>query len=190
MSNRESGFDGNDKYLTKQEVKKLFAVIETKRDRAIFHVIYFHGLRASEVGQLQLGSYNPADRRLYIRRLKGSLASNPEVSRATHLYLSKWIKERGSQPGPLFPSSRGTGISRKQIFELMRKYCVAAAIDRAKAHPHALKHSVATHLLNAGVDLYTVKKLLGHKKITSTEVYLHVADSQVDSAARRFQDEW
>ena len=72
----------------------------------------------------------------------------------------------------------------------MRKYCAAAGIPREKAHMHILKHSLATHLLQAGTDLYTVKKLLGHKKITSTEAYLHMSNAEVDQAARRFHENW
>jgi site-specific recombinase XerD len=180
----------NDKYLTKQEVKSLFGVIKSKRDRAIFQIVYFHGLRASEVGRLQLSSYSPKERRLFIGRRKGSLTSNPELSAHEIRVLNAWLAVRKKGPGPLFPSNRKTGIDRRMVWVLTRKYCAAAGIDRAKAHPHILKHSIATHLLQSGVDLYTVKKILGHKKITSTERYLHMADTQVDDVVRKFQEEW
>jgi site-specific recombinase XerD len=186
----ETTLTGNDKYLTKQEVKRFLDVIHSKRDRALFRLMYFIGMRASEPGDLQLSSYSPAERRLYVRRLKGSLASNPELSPDTNRVLMAWIRERGKEPGPLFPSNRGTGISRQQVWELVRKYARLAHIDPAKAHPHIFKHSLATHLLQSGVGLYQVKMLLGHKKITSTEVYLHIADVEMDNVARTFQDAW
>jgi site-specific recombinase XerD len=178
------------KYLTKQEVRKLFSVIVNPRDRAIFRIVYFHGLRASEVGALQLSSFNHADRRLMVVRLKGSLPSNAELSPDELRCLKAWIRVRGSDPGPLFPSNRRTGISRFQLHVLMRKYCAAAGIALEKAHFHCLKHSVATHLFQSGVDIFTVKKLLGHKRITSTEQYLHMLDAEVDLAARRFHENW
>ncbi len=183
---------GQDKYLTKQEVKRYFAVIpkSKKRDRAMFRIMYFQGLRASEPGTLQLSSFSPTERRLYIRRLKGSLSSNPELSADELRYLNAWLNERGKSAGPLFPSNRKTGIDRTTVFKLTRKYCQLAGINIEKAHPHIFKHSLATHLLQSGVPLQMVQKILGHKKITSTEVYLHIADSEVDDAARRFQEEW
>jgi integrase/recombinase XerD len=178
------------KYMTKQEVRKLFSVIVNPRDRAIFRIVYWHGLRASEVGALQLSSFNIAESRLMIERLKGSLPSNAELSADELKHLRAWLRVRGLAPGPLFPSNRKRGIGRFQLHVLMRKYCAAAGIPRDKAHMHVLKHSLATHLLQAGTDLYTVKRLLGHKKITSTEQYIHMADAEVDQAARRFHETW
>jgi site-specific recombinase XerD len=180
----------NDKFLTKQQVKHLFQVIESRRDRAIFRILYWCGLRASEVGMLQLSSYDPIEHRLFVKRLKGSLASNAELSRDCVRSVNAWLAERGREAGPLFSSNRRRGISRQQLHELMRKYCALANIPRARSHCHVLKHSLATHLLQAGVDLFTVKKILGHKRITSTEQYLHMADIQVDSVRRRFEEEW
>lgn len=125
-----------------------------------------------------------------VKRLKGSLASNCELSPDELKHLRAWLRDRGPAPGPLFPSNRKRGISRFQLHKLMRKYCAAAGIPTEKAHMHVLKHSVATHLLQAGEGLYVVKKLLGHRRITSTEVYLHIADSEIDHAARRFHENW
>ncbi len=139
---------------------------------------------------LQMSSYDPVERRLYVRRLKGSLASNAESPRDCVRALNAWLAERGRDPGVLFPSNRGKGISRQQLHGLMRRYCTLANIPRARSHCHVLKHSLATHLLQAGVDLFTVKKILGHKRITSTEQYLHMADIQVDSVRRHFEETW
>ena len=67
------------KYLTKQELLKLFGAIVNRRDRAIFRICYWNGLRASEIGALQLTSFNAEEGRLMVKRLKGSLPSNPEL---------------------------------------------------------------------------------------------------------------
>jgi integrase/recombinase XerD len=178
------------KYLTKLEVRRLFSVIKRPRDCAIFRVVYFHGLRASEVGALQLSSFSQSEHRLLIHRLKGSLPSNAELSPDELKHLKAWLRDRGLAPGPLFLSNRKRGIGRAQLHVLMRMYCAAADIPREKAHMHVLKHSLATHLLQAGTDLFTVKRILGHKKITSTEAYIHMADAEVDEAARRFHESW
>jgi len=178
------------KYLTKEELKRLFKVIKTPRDRAIFHVAYFRGLRASEVGKLQLASLKLGAKRLFVRRGKGSLAAEFLLSDIEVKLLRAWIKERGLDPGPIFLSNRGKGISRQQIYVLTSKYCDQAGIAKEKAHPHVLKHSLGTHLLQGGMPLLKVKHLLGHKKLSSTEHYLHLADNELDEAAAQFYDSW
>jgi integrase/recombinase XerD len=178
------------KYLTKEEVKRLFKVIKSARDRAFFAVTYFRGLRASEVGKLQMSNLKLNQKRLFVRRLKGSVAAEFLLSDLEVKLLRAWLKDRGADPGPVFTSNRGKGISRQQVFVLMRKYCDAAGIDALKAHPHALKHSLGTHSLQSGMSLLQVKNLLGHKKLSSTEHYLHLANNELDEAAAQFYNNW
>jgi integrase/recombinase XerD len=178
------------KYLTKHEVKRLFAAIKSPRDRAIFHVAYFRGLRASEIGKLQMAGLKMAQKRLFVRRLKGSIAAEFLLSDLEIKVLRPWLKLRGDDPGSIFTSNRGHGISRQQIFVLMRRYCALAGIDESKAHPHVLKHSIATHLLQNNMPLLQVKNSLGHCKLSSTEVYLHLADNELDDAASQFYAGW
>jgi integrase len=109
-------------YLQPEEIRALFECIESRRDRAIFRVVYHHGLRAHEVGLLEMSSYRDRDGLLYIRRGKGSISREyrllPEEIRAIRAYIKF---NRGTMPGPLFPSRQGRlGISRFRLGQLMK----------------------------------------------------------------------
>ncbi|MGG7380887.1 tyrosine-type recombinase/integrase, partial [Escherichia coli] len=76
--------------------------------------------------------------------------------------LRAWLKERGTFPGPLFPSRQGSkGISRIRLDQLMKKYCKLAGIPKDKAHMHALKHSAGTHLAERGASAAEIQDWLG-----------------------------
>jgi len=176
-------------YLTEDEIKALFSVISDPRDRAIFRVAYHHGLRASEVGTLDLADYRPSSGRIYIRRLKGSNAGEFRLPELAEKSLRAWIRERGSAPGPLFPSRERTRITRQRLDQLMKRYCVAAGIDPKKAHMHVLKHSCGTHMLEMGEDIVMVQDHLGHRSIANTMIYAHVSNKARSAADERLR-EW
>ena len=179
------------KYLTEDELKRLLQVVKTRgsaRDLAIFTVTYWRGLRASEVGRIPLSAWNQAKRRLFVARLKGSLAGEFPLSKQEHSALTSWLAVRGNAPGPLFPSREsgmnGAGISRKRLDSLIRGYATAAGLPVHLRHMHCLKHALGTHLVGKGADLYAVKDWLGHKAFSSTLVYAQFRSQQRDAAAR------
>jgi len=92
------------KFLTEDELARLFSVIHSVRDRAIFQLAYRAGLRASEVGLLQLRDYDPKADRIFIHRLKGSNSGHHHLMREEARALRAWLKMRGSFPGPIFLS--------------------------------------------------------------------------------------
>ena len=105
--------------------------------------------------------------------------------------LRAWIRKRGIEEGPLFPSRQRGPISRFRIFALMRRYCAAAGIPAEKAHPHALKHSTAIHLLSDKREsLVDVQRHLGHRDIKSTMVYLGALDDAFNEARARRLATW
>jgi type 1 fimbriae regulatory protein FimB len=190
MSTERIPRNSGDKHFTQTELKALLSVIKSPRDKAIFTVAYFRGLRASEVGMLQLSSYKRADGRLHVVRLKRSLSSTALLSPQEKTALNKWIKVRGTEPGPMFPSNRKTGIGRQQLHVLMRAYAAAAKLPKHKRHFHCLKHSIATHLVERNVEVLQIKEWLGHRSINSTLEYTHLADKQRDELATRLYSEW
>ena len=99
-------------YLTEDEIAQLLRVISKARDKAIFVVTYYRGLRASELGMIDVDDYHPASGRLTIRRLKGSRGGEYYVTEAERSALTAWLNERGAAPGPLFISRNRRGISR------------------------------------------------------------------------------
>ena len=124
------------------------------RDRALFLIAYRHGLRASEVGLLRVDDVDFRALRIVVHRLKGSHSGthplNPTRPRRSGLTCAS----NPIPPSPvLFPSNRGDPIARRTLDWLMKRYGEAAELPEAKRHFHCLKHSIATHLLEAGADL-------------------------------------
>jgi site-specific recombinase XerD len=177
-------------YLEIEEIQALFKAIESKRDRAIFRLVYHRGLRAHEVGLFQLSDFRDRDGVLYVRRGKGSISREfpliDEELRALRAYLRV---ERGTAPGPMFPSRQGArGISRQQLDRLMKRYCQLAGIRPEKAHMHALKHSCGTHLSDRGASPQEIQFWLGHRDSSSTDIYTHFSPSRRKAAYDRHRD--
>lgn len=158
-------------YLSEEQLERFFKVIQNPRDVAIFRVIYHRGLRASEVGRLQLSDWNRERDRIMFRRLKGSNGGEYHLTSKEVRALKAWLKVRGPEPGPLFRSRNGNGISQQMLDVLMKRYGKAAGIPPELCHTHSLKHSCATHLLNRGESIEDVQDHLGHASIGSTTHY-------------------
>lgn len=179
-------------YLHKEEVAKLLASIKRPRDKAIFTVMYYAGLRASEVGMLELRDLRLNDNRLHIHRLKNSLSGDHILGAIEARVLKTWMLIRNSkrmlkkESLLLFPSPRGGMLSRITIYGLFKKYAEGIGLSKDKCHPHILKHSIATNLLDSGEDITTVQDWLGHRDIRSTQVYAKVTNKRREEAAKRF----
>jgi site-specific recombinase XerD len=171
-------------FLTQDELRQLFKVIQPKRDKAIFLVAYRHGLRASEIGLLQRADVDVKQGRVSIHRLKGSISGvypmQPDVLKAIRSYL----RTRADESPYLFLSNRNVPIGRFMLWELMQQYGEAAGLPEEKRKFHCLKHSIATHLLDAGADLAFVKDWLGHANIQNTTIYARLTTATLDAQAR------
>jgi integrase len=99
-------------FLREEEIERLFSIIHSIRDRAIFRLAYHAGLRASEVGLLQLRDYDSKTDRIFIHRLKGSHSGHHHLMREEARALRAWLKIRGSLPGPIFLSKQKRPIDR------------------------------------------------------------------------------
>ena len=171
-------------FLTQDELRQLFKVIHSKRDKAIFRVAYRHGLRASEIGLLQRADVDAKQGRISIHRLKGSISGmypmQPDVLKAIRSYL----RTRADESPYLFLSKRQVPISRYMLHHLMQTYGEVAGLPVEKRKFHCLKHSIATHLLDAGADLAFVKDWLGHANIQNTTIYARLTTATLDAQAR------
>lgn len=174
-------------YLTKAQVQDLLDMVQGVRDRAVFTVAYWRGLRASEVGKLRLEDYRPNDRRLFVRRVKGGISSEYIISPAEKQALDAWLKVRGPDPGPLFPARGsapvGPGVSRQRLHNLMVAYATQLGFPEDRRHFHCLRHSIATHLVEQGMDIMLIRDWLGHRDIASTMVYARVTNPARDKAS-------
>jgi site-specific recombinase XerC len=164
-------------------------VIKSVRDRAIFTVMYWRGLRRSEVGTLQLSAWRQQAGRIYMKRKKGSESGEYPLSPAEQRALKAWIRTRGQAPGPLFTSRNGHGISGVMLDVLMKQYGELAKLPKDLRHCHALKHSIGTHLIGSGAELFAVKDWLGHKDIKSTMEYVRFRSKQRDKVANEIYDQ-
>lgn len=164
------------RYLTQEEVRDFFASIENPRDRTLFFVVYLYGLRVAEVGLLYVSDVDLIRGRIIVRRLKGGAwAERPLFSRVRELLEAHLLTLEDSRPeAPLFPGIGGA-LRKRQIQSLFTRYRDAAGIARS-ASCHSLRHSIATHLLDAGVSLEFVQDHLGHQSIRSTSIYARITD--------------
>lgn len=179
-------------YLTVPEKDRFFKAIHSIRDRAIFRLLYHHGLRASEIGVLQMSDYRAGTTmdldRMYLHRLKGSISGEHAVVPAAAFAMRAWIRERGHKAGALFPSRNGTPVSRWRIFHLMKEYCASAGIPAEKAHPHSLKHTCCTHLISQEHEsIMDVREHVGHVNIRSTMIYTEMMPEANEARARRLR---
>src|SRR6266581_3892790 len=137
-------------FLTQDELRRLFKVIRSKRDKAIFLVAYRHGLRASEIGLLQRADVDVKQGRVSIHRLKGSISGvypmQPDVLKTIRSYL----RTRDDESPSLFLSHRNVPMGRFMLWKLMQPYGETAGIPEEKRKFHGLQHSIATHWLDAG----------------------------------------
>jgi site-specific recombinase XerC len=175
------------KHLTTEETSRLFRAITSIRDRAIFRLMYHRGLRASEVGALQMEDYRADVGKIFVYRLKGRKKNTDGEYLLTSKELRDlraWVKIRGNDPGPIFTSNRGTAISRKMLDVLMKRYAAAAGIPDHLRHCHSLRHSCAVHLLDNDGDIARVQDHLGHRNITSTQEYAKVSSKRRDDFAK------
>lgn len=161
------------------------------REWAMIVVAYKHGMRVSEVCNLRLDDLDMKNGSLVVQRLKGSLRTTQAITehRGEPLLnelraLREWLRERTDDGSDfLFTSQKGGRLDRSQLFRLFRTIASKAGLPKDKRHPHVLKHSIASHLVAADVNLALVKQQLGHKSIGSTIRYVKTTDQQASKAA-------
>ncbi len=159
------------------------------RDRALLEVMYASGVRVSEAAALDVSDVD-LDQRTMIVRGKGNkermVVMGEPARAAVERYLrhgrSKLAKGgraegRASGGAPLFLNRDGGRLSQRRIQLIVRKYALAAGMD-ARVHPHLLRHTFATHLLDGGAELRVVQELLGHTNPNTTQIYLHVTEER------------
>jgi len=172
------------KFLTVKEVARLLKAIKSKRDRALIYVAYRHGLRISEARTLQREDVNFSTMQIFTRRLKGSRSAWQALDRATAGAIQDYLSTHTDQDPVLFRSRKGGSLSSQQVARLFTAYATTARIPPDKRHFHVLKHSCATHLLEASKDIVLVQKWLGHADIRNTMVYADLIGVVVNERVR------
>ena len=199
------------KHLAVDEMSALLEMPDTaeplgRRDKAILELFYASGLRLSELVGLDLDDVNLAGRVVRVLgkgRKERIVPFNPTAAAA----LKAWMADRAAfaapplrrdaapsarrpaassrrQRDPLFLNYQGGRLSTRSVDKLVRRY-VAACSTRYGISPHALRHSFATHLLEAGADLRAIQELLGHARLSTTQRYTHVNAAQLIETYRK-----
>jgi site-specific recombinase XerD len=155
------------------------------RDRALLALLYGTGIRASECTGLREGHVDLRALTVTVRGKGGderTVPFNDEVAAC----LRDYIQVRGVQlpAAPFFRARSGKGLSRGTIYERVRTLGRRAHLPK-RLSPHRLRHTFASHLVRAGIGLVTIRDLLGHRQITSTQIYLHVTAQDLRAAAER-----
>lgn len=179
--------------MTVPELERFFKAIDSIRDRAIFRVMYHHGLRAGEIGKLDMSDFRAGSSlnldRLHVHRLKGSISGESGMVPIAAQAVRAWVRKRGHTEGPLFPSRNRSRITRWRIWQLMQRYCEAAGIPPEKRHPHVMKHTCCTHLVSDRREsIMDVQKHVGHASINSTLIYAELTQEANDARIKRLRD--
>jgi site-specific recombinase XerD len=150
------------------------------RDAAILELFYSCGLRISELLSLEVKDVDFIGETLKVRG-KGAKERIVPVGGPAINALQRYRQEAAVTSGPLFLSKRRTRITQQAVDLLLRKYIRHSSIPFAIS-PHKLRHSFATHLLDAGADLRSVQAMLGHASLSTTQIYTHVTRERIKDA--------
>lgn len=169
--------------LSLEEIENIISVIdlstkEGQRNRAIIEVLYSCGLRISELTNLKFSDLFLDDGFIRVEG-KGSKQRLVPISPTAIKEIGNYLLDRkhldvkkGSED-MVFLSKRGTPISRIMVFHFIKQYAELAGIKK-NISPHTFRHSFATHLLEGGANIRAIQQMLGHEKITTTEIYTHM----------------
>ena len=169
--------------LSVEEIDAILSVIDVStpegtRNYAIIEVLYSCGLRVSELTNLRYTDLFLDEGFIRVEG-KGSKQRLVPISEMAIQKIRNWLPYRRNidtkrgQEEFLFVSSRGKAISRVTVFHYIKKYAEAAGIQK-EISPHTFRHSFATHLLERGANIRVIQEMLGHEKITTTEIYTRI----------------
>jgi len=165
--------------LNRGEVKSMLSAPLNVKHRVALALLYYAGLRRDEARNLRWEDLDFERELIHVKNGKG--AKDRVVF--LHHELKKVLELHGLKTeGFILTSQRGGKYNKETIYQVAKKTAGKTGIKR-KVTPHALRHSFATHLLEAGADIRHIQKLLGHEDIRTTQVYAHVANKDIKKLA-------
>jgi len=165
--------------LNRKEVQKLFEVTTNIKHKVVLALFYYAGMRLSEARNLKWQDIDFERNLIHIKQTKG------EKERVVFLHkkLKEFLLEYGIRKwGVVLISERGKKYNERTIQQIVKNAARRAGI-RKRVTPHTLRHSFATHLLEAGADIRYIQQLLGHKNLRTTQIYTHVANKDIKRLA-------
>lgn len=190
------------KFLNREQLARLMNQADTNsaqglRDRALLEVLFSTGLRVSELVKLNRDQLDFKSREIGVIG-KGSRPRVVFISDSAAEWLQKYLAYREDKYKPLFvrysgkkvspgQGEEGIRLSARSVQRAVEKYVKAARLP-IKITPHGIRHSFATDLLTAGADLRAIQEMLGHKNISTTQIYTHVTNPQLKKIHQKFHD--
>lgn len=175
--------------LSLEEIDRIINAVdlsaaEGQRDRAIIETLYSCGLRVSELCDMKLSNLSLEEEYIKVDGKGGKQRLVPISKKARHeieLYLNDRINYRivtGNEDFLFLSVRRGKPLSRITIFQIIKSLSLSAGIKK-QVSPHTFRHSFATHLLEGGANLRAIQCMLGHEKISTTEIYTHISGKRL-----------
>ncbi|HEX7320523.1 MAG TPA: site-specific tyrosine recombinase/integron integrase [bacterium] len=158
-------------------------MIENKRDRAIMEVLYSCGLRASELVGLDTGNVDFNRDEIKVRG-KGNKERIVPLGQAAKTAILAYLRERNAASAALFQNKRGGRLTTRSLQRIVHKHLMRVA-QVSGTHPHILRHTFATHLLENGADLRAVQELLGHASLSTVQIYTHVTTKRLKEVYKK-----
>ena len=162
--------------LNKSEIKDIIDITTNPIHKLIIQLLYSGGLRVSEVVNLKPGDFDIERNVLLVRQGKGAKDRITLLSQTLQNDILKHLLKNNPK-SYFFESNRGGKYSKRTIEEIVSQNAKKVLVK--KVTPHTLRHSFATHLLENGTDIRYIQKLLGHKNLRTTQIYTHVANSDI-----------
>ncbi len=164
------------KVLNKEEIKKLIEVTKNIKHKLIIKLLYGCGFRVSEIVNLKKSDFNFNENLIHIKLAKGKKDRFVKIPEILKQNLIDYSKLNNSEI--FFSSAKGGKLTTKTIQKIIKNSSKKANIKK-NISPHTLRHSFATHLLESGVDIRIIQKLLGHSDIKTTQIYLKVSNQSI-----------
>lgn len=182
--------------LNEQEARRLVESVTgtlplDRRDRAILELFYASGVRLSELADAKLENLSLEEGWIRVTG-KGSKTRLSPVGTAARDAIAAWLESgrpalvKPKTQSHIFISKLGTRLTTTRIHQIVKERAALCGLDPSRIHPHLLRHSFATHLLNNGADLRVIQEMLGHADISTTQIYTHVDQARLKDVHRRF----
>lgn len=164
--------------LTKDELKKLLNAIPTKKSKLMVSLTYACGFRVSELINLKLNDLDFEEMTGHVRQAKGKKDRIFNIPKFLLKLLKKQVtKQRENNQEYLFSGPKGK-LTDRNLQKIVRNAARTAGINKS-IHPHTLRHSFATHLLENGIDIRKIQELLGHADLSTTQIYTHISTEEL-----------
>lgn len=173
--------------LSKSEVKSLLEACKTQKSRVLIELLYSSGMRVSECLNLRIEDLDFDEKICAVKQGKGQKDRITLLSEALIISIKAYLDKQGFSSGLLFRNKKDQALSARNAQKIVSKTAKRAGI-RKIVTPHKLRHSFATHLLDAGVSIRVIQELLGHSNLQTTQIYTRVSREHIRNVKSPLDD--